>query len=108
MTSSGLEIPPDQKASQILSIWLRSGPVSMWVPPRFVARGKVSSTATTVARTRSRWGPHARSGRAVRQHDANLVAHSEFRALGIGVIWEPGHVTSAAAMPVGRDDLRSS
>jgi hypothetical protein len=29
ITSSGLEMPPDQKAFQIESIWLRSSPVSM-------------------------------------------------------------------------------
>src|SRR6266478_2320508 len=29
MTSRGLEMPPDQKASQMRSIWLRMSPVSM-------------------------------------------------------------------------------
>lgn len=32
MTEMGLVIPPVQKASQILSTWLRSLPVSMVVP----------------------------------------------------------------------------
>ena len=42
MTSSGLEMPPDQNASEIRSIWFFSSPVSMW--ERFYA-----STAAKLA-----------------------------------------------------------